>query len=531
VLLPTLLLGGAIVLVATLLILPTLRALDDTASPAGPADLSDEPGIITSAPCPFPVVGPKPAVRVECGWLGVPERRDVPDSPTIHLAVALLRSPSANPRPDPVLYLEGGPGGSSLWAADLWTYDPLLAERDIVLLDQRGTGYSLPSLHCDELYSDRFLRAVEACRRRLDAEGVDRTAYTTAAIAADVADLRIALGVAEWNLWGSSYGTRISLAVLRDHPAGIRSVVLESPYPMQIDAYADLPRNSSEALAALFAACAEDAGCATAHPDLEATFLGLVGTLHEHPRKVRIPDPEPGRPRTLLLDGATLVEELLAGLADTAVNPLLPDWLARLADGQLILLGDYVDERYGAGEPGRAPEGPVGAVPAPAQPAHPELGSDPVFWSVECAEEIDHSRVARSTGDLEAAVAAEAPAGAPDGLVAAAIRLVVDTYAACDLWDIPAAPAVEDEPVSSDVPTMVLSGSFDSITPPRWAAAAAASLSRAQLFTYPGFGHGIVDFDPCPQQMVRAFLAAPTQPVDADCIEALGGPYFDVDAG
>ena len=127
-----------------------------------------------------------------------------PDSPTVDLAVAIISSESDTPAPDPVVYLHGGPGGAAVVHAEAWLdpRSPLLAERDLILVDQRGSGFSRPSLDCPEL--DQFASGFgdRRCRLRLLDEGIDLAGFTTVEIVADLDDLRRALGHETWNLYG-----------------------------------------------------------------------------------------------------------------------------------------------------------------------------------------------------------------------------------------------------------------------------------------------------------------------------------------
>ncbi|MBJ7454186.1 MAG: alpha/beta fold hydrolase, partial [Blastococcus sp.] len=226
-------------------------------------------------------------VDMQCGTLEVPADREDPDGGEVELAFGVVRSDAPDLADDPVVYLSGGPGQSTLELVPqgfAQLYEPLTANRDLVLLDQRGTGLSEPSLACDE-YTDvaleslgsdlsdeeleaEALDALEECHERLADDGVDFADYNSAASAADLEDLRVALDYDEWNLYGISYGTRLAQQAMRDHPDGIRSVVLDSAYPADADLYAEMPGNAERAMEALFTTCADDPACAAAYPDL-----------------------------------------------------------------------------------------------------------------------------------------------------------------------------------------------------------------------------------------------------------------------
>ena len=229
------------------LILPAVACGGDTSNPnpvdntdvqIAPTDLPpvEQPSIQSEASyavedCPFDIPD---GYDMECGYLTVPENRSDPNSATIDLAVAIVRVD--NPASDPIIYLAGGPGSSAIdefvSAPESWDINQFLYGSDLILLDQRGTGYSYPTLNCWEMEqaaenSISDYDAAVACHDRLVSDGIDLTAYNSAESAADVEDLRIALGYDTWNLFGISYGTRLALEVMRDYPDGIRSVIID----------------------------------------------------------------------------------------------------------------------------------------------------------------------------------------------------------------------------------------------------------------------------------------------------------------
>jgi pimeloyl-ACP methyl ester carboxylesterase len=217
-----------------------------------PPKMQHKPPHFDQAACPFKL--PLDVVegkQVRCGYLTVLEDRASSSGKTIRLAVAIFKAPRTPAAPDPVIYLYGGPGGallSGLGPALSGSFRAALApDRDLILLDQRGTGYSQPSLTCpevtklDEQYADQQIsrseqvtlqvQAMRQCHDRLVKQGINLNAYTTIADATDVHDLIQALGYKQVNLYGVSYGTRLALTVMRLFPASIRSVVLDSTVP------------------------------------------------------------------------------------------------------------------------------------------------------------------------------------------------------------------------------------------------------------------------------------------------------------
>jgi pimeloyl-ACP methyl ester carboxylesterase len=258
--------------------------------------------------------------EVECGTFQVPENWSKPEGRQISLTYVILKSTSPTPKEDPILYLEGGPGGSALTGVDAYAneiFDEMRQERDIVLFDQRGTQFSSP-LVCsiftvESLFDDSFFgggegsstieltpefdedqimsdarRAVAADSRRcvheLTASGVDLRQYNSVNSANDAVALMDALGYSTYNLFGISYGTRLALVIMRDHPeAGIRSVVLDSSFPPEIPGFERFVTEAHEVVMQLFADCRVDPVCNNAYPNLKERFKTLLRTAEISP--------------------------------------------------------------------------------------------------------------------------------------------------------------------------------------------------------------------------------------------------------
>lgn len=198
---------------------------------------------------------------VTCGTVTVAESRSERSEATIELAVAVYQATADEAASDPLVYLGGGPGGAAI-ASSEWLMDDrivrrLLRDRDIVFIDQRGTGYSDPALQCPELDEDLAtaamlpsgdeaqleadLAAFRSCRGRLVADGIDLASYNTIENASDIPEVLQSLGYREWNLYGVSYGSKLAQAIMHDHPEGIRSVILDSPVPRGRPYMRDVP--------------------------------------------------------------------------------------------------------------------------------------------------------------------------------------------------------------------------------------------------------------------------------------------------
>lgn len=475
-------------------------------------------GAYTDAPCPFPDQGPQ--VRVVCGTLAVPETRGREGGPTIRLAVARISRRDAPPAAEPLLYLEGGPGGSALAEIELWTdpVSPLLADRDVILVDQRGTGYSRPRLTCDpelddpasEDWTDDELTKV--CHDRLAGSGIDLDAYDTVESAHDVEDLRRALGIERWNLLGVSYGTRLALEVMRQHPDGLRSVVLDSVYPPGVKGLDEQATNAWGAIKALLDDCRADEACNRSFPDLERRLLATVEQLDRQPvtieRPVESDDPDQPESEEVEMTGGELVRVLFDALYTSAVLPDVPKAIDAAAKGDLqraddLLAGsDIPDEpTTGSSDPSDPsnpsgssdPAGPSGSAAADEPPSD----TDGLFLTIACAEDAPEA--------TEASVQ-QASAAVPEPIRQALVADVLDQLRSCQSWPVP--PRRLD-PVHADVPTLLLAGSDDPITPPRWARTAAQTLTHSRVIEVHGAGHGVIDAGACAEHAIVTFLATP----------------------
>ncbi|MBN1287002.1 MAG: alpha/beta fold hydrolase [Anaerolineae bacterium] len=451
-------------------------------------------------------------LNVTCGTLTVPEDRTSgagPDMPTVQLPVAVFHSTSADPAPDPVVYLNGGPGSSSIEYADYWMHEPafvlLLADRDVILFDQRGTGYARPSLDCpeytymvfDQLNKDltleevneQFVEVMLICQENFTSSNINPAAYTSAANAADLEDLRAALGYARWNLYGVSYGTRLALTAVRDYPDGIRSVVLDSTYPLQVDLYAELTTNAHRAFTTLFAGCDADASCNAVYPDLESVFYETVDRLNEAPVTVSFMGLD------IRVTGHLFIELLFEQLYRTNSLPVLPIVIYATHNGDYNALQFALDAYLG-------------------QSVHISEG---MYYAVQCSEEMPFSAEAAQAIDT---------GGIPPQMLTYFNANNDATYTLCAQWLTHPPNPIENIAVTSDIPTLVLAGEYDPITPPAWGERAAETLQNSYFFLLPGHGHGVTRAGECGALLMVEFLNDPTTPPDASCIDELRGPEF-----
>jgi pimeloyl-ACP methyl ester carboxylesterase len=492
---------------------PTATVQMTTEPPPSEKPSAEPVATFEEASCPFELpAGQVEGETVECGYLVVPEDRANPDSPTIRLAVATFRHPDGAAHPDPIIYLSGGPGGSGLELLYLSfdkAFAPLFAaNRDIIVLDQRGVGLSEPALDCpaltelvlelldgevegkqltDDEEGELFLETVLACEEDLSAIA-NLAAYNTAANAADVNGLRLALGYDQVNLWGASYGTRLALGVMRDYPAGLRSVVLDSVYPPDVDMYLELPANVERAFSTLFDGCAADAACSATFPDLRTVFFDTVDRLNDSPAAYEITNALTRERYDALLDGNGLVGILFQYLYLTEVLPSLPQIIYDANQGNFNMI----------------------ALIQGSLMAQQEAMSFGMQLSVQCNEEFAFN----SLEEYEA-VLTEYPE-----LVGFLEDSIIGKpgFQVCADWDSGQADPIENEPVLSDVPTLLMGGEFDPITPPAWGRHAAETLENGYFFEYPAVGHGASAVAGCPREMMIAFLNDPTRAPDDACI-------------
>jgi pimeloyl-ACP methyl ester carboxylesterase len=265
---------------------------------------------VAETPCPAdPALSEIEGETVICGTVTVPENYDEPDGSQIDLAFAVLKSTSLSPVADPVIYLHGGPGAAELRNLAKMTerFAPIRQSRDVVIFDQRGTGFSNERLTCEVEYSTQqeamreFVRAYnqggasvpeefgvnykifEICLERFDKIDTDLTQYNTMNNARDVMNLASALGYDLYNLYGFSYGTQLALEVMRQQPEGLRSVILDSVAPADIKLYENFGQPNVEAVTSLFEICANDGDCNKAYPDLKNRFETLLTKLNSQP--------------------------------------------------------------------------------------------------------------------------------------------------------------------------------------------------------------------------------------------------------
>ena len=420
----------------------------------------------------------KLASAAQCGTIKVPEDRTNPGSRRIPIAIAVLPANTLSPKPDPLFMLAGGPGQSAAAVVPVAAaLSGVRRDRDIVLVDPRGTGKSAP-LNCvalaprdplDELVDTDVARAVSRCLAELKSQdNADVAQYTTSAFVADLDAVRDALGYERINLWGGSYGTRVAQEYMRRYPQRVRTAVLDGVAPPDLRISLDIWPAREAALAKVIAVCAEDAACKRAYPDLNATLAAIRKELVAEPY-VSVIDPRTGIPR-----GVTLTFDMVVGALQALVYApdfasLIPPLLSRAE------AGDFA---------------PLAAATLLVTDRVSESMNLALYYAVTCAE--DASRI--SAADAKRVLAAlRAP------------TLAERNLAACDGWPRPALPADFHAPLISETPVLILSGGLDPVTPPANGKRVAETLPNSRHVIAAGYGH-IVSPHACAPRLIEKFI-------------------------
>jgi pimeloyl-ACP methyl ester carboxylesterase len=514
---------------------PTRRP---TAAPRTPTPSIPEPSSPPAVFSPSFVVSdcrftlPQSA-KVTCGVVSVPANRDVYPGSTIRLAVAIFHSTSRSPAQDPLLYLHSNPGGSSSTASALqWAainFDnfvlPILEKRDLIVFDLRGSGLSLPNLDCPEAISvyrrdqrgaltavqrrAAYTQALDACRDRLASYGIDPAHYTTRANAADAQDVIRALGVEQVNLYGVAYGARLAQSILRDYPELVRSVVFDSPIPIEVNYHNEAAARYDQALNALFDSCSASPACSTTYPDLEIVFENLTSALDESPLAL-ILEGEPGSPDfEKLVDGSVFSSALISAMNASFYTSSLPNLIYEFSQGELEKSQAFIQAALSLP--------PVGALDLSAG----------MRFAVDCHEQI------YATTPVELM---ESQAAYPLTQTLGEQAILGDgetLFALCDLWGAAPFDPADRQPVTTGAPALILAGQVDPITPASFAQRMSESLDGSYFVEVPGAGHApSLDWRlTCPFSLALDFLDQPDKPPDSACLDQTQITYYTLYTG
>jgi len=474
-----------------MMLLPMPAAVAE--APAGDADLALDDCRI-SAGAGFP------GLKAQCGILVRPLDPARPDAGVIELRVAVVPALTLEPLPDPLVPIAGGPGQSSIefYAAYAHAFEQIRRNRDIVLLDQRGTGSSA-ALDCrmdEDVLKAQYSREeiIEDAQKCLDALPYDPRFFTTSVAVTDLEAAREALGYPKLNIYGVSYGTRVAQHFARRYPAATRTVILDGVVPPQLALGPDIATEAQRALDAIFNRCARSADCNARFPDVAEGFARVRGALAEHPVTVEIPDPV-----TWKVESIPFGHEQLAGAL--RILSYHPNTVALMP----LLVHEAAGGNYR----------PLASQFLLAARSMLDALSIGMHNAVMCTEDapffgqVDYDRAA-----LEATYMGAVQL---DGI-----------EAICSVW--PRGVLDDDlrNPLASDLPVLLLSGDADPITPPRFAKMAAVGLSNSRSLTGVDQGHGQAGRTCIPEIMAQFVESASIANLDENCLEErqFAMPFF-----
>ncbi|MER7765625.1 alpha/beta hydrolase [Kitasatospora sp. NPDC096140] len=471
-----------------------------------------EPG-----PCPRTADPAPPIEGARCGTLTVPENRSRHDGRTITLGVEIVPAATGRPAPDPIVWLAGGPGDDAVSEIQLALNGGLNHDRDVIFMSQRGTYSAQPALTCPNI--DRFtadtldlvygapstrdlhVEQTRVCRDDLADRTGDLGAYNSTESAADYADLREALCLEQWNVFGISYGSDLALLYMREHPRGIRSVGIDGILPPSLAGGAATWQAAREGFDGIFEACARQSACNERYPDLKGTFEHLVGELEAHPVTTTVTVPGRAEPVAVTLDGGVLVSWLTFA---SHLAPGVPRSIDELAHGN----PQRVAEQWAGGKLGPQAIGRL---------------SHGLAYGVFCGEWTPFESEAQVTE-----AGRRAFPSFPESVLVNAPGLAW-LHEDCRAWNVPAAPDSVREVTRSSIPSLVLSGGFDSQTAPSNGPYAARTLSRSTEVTVPYVAHVVFADSACAQSITRSFFDTPGAP-DTGCLAGLQPPVFEIGA-
>ncbi|MEM1413183.1 MAG: alpha/beta fold hydrolase, partial [Pseudomonadota bacterium] len=464
----------------------------------------------TEAPCPFPASEEYDFERVDCGYVLVPENRRNPDSRLIRLSIARVHSEEEQPAAGTTVFLNGGPGNPIVRAAPRWSRmempftRELLQISDLILLDQRGTGYSqgffcrgfdtvqadAPDPMSESVIPD-LISAYRLCLDEGAQRGVDISAYTTWDNAMDVRDLRRALGLTEWNVFGGSYGTELGQMVLRIDPSGVRSAVLDSVVAPPPLAWGGRSFGMRSALEAINTACVEHGACAEHYGDLTELAERAVERYREEPLVLEDIPLDVSSSGRMVLNHRVIASGFFSALYNRQLYPAVPALMEAVADrnevalrSTAILLTNPPSLEWGSG---------MGVVAActgfgPVSPERRnELRADEPFWFEAFAARSGYLDACEGLGLFE-----------PDPL---------HTF------------------LESDRPVLLAVGAVDPITPPAYAEYVLTGLENGVLMEVPYTGH-FATAPECATSVMAAFLRSPLETPDQSCIGEMAGIDF-----
>lgn len=443
-----------------------------------------------SSGCPFP--HPDHQEGDLCGFLEVPRDRNAPERGMIKLAYVVIKSKTENPKRDPVVYLQGGPGGSVIPYMNIYKQFVLDTDRDFILFDQRGTGYSeaicedLPQTFLSALSKDLIIEEefdllderFTACQNEVEKGGGLLSDYNTFDSAADLEDLRKHLGYETWNLFGGSYGTRLGLIYMQLFPRVVRSSVFMGLFPPHVRMYDHVIRNFDRSLQMVFEACEADHTCNQKYPDLKNHFQESLDELEKAPFSYT------WNGNNFTLNAQDMLIFLHQMLYAPATYQNIPAYIMAVKNRSKEDVATFTTQQTQR----------IGFV------------NIAIFWAVMHGDEGTFDNEAKHQKELS--IFPQYQKGI--SLFASGARAL--SALKDQVYKVPAPVSVE-----ANIPTLLISGEYDPITPPSNADEAAKYLPNSYAATFKGNGHASVNR--CFLGMAKEFLNAPEKEPDTSCAE------------
>lgn len=430
------------------------------------------------------------AQSVKCGTLEVPENWQNPTDATVSLNIAVIPSVASTPKQDPLFLLMGGPGQAAVELAPMLSrvFRQVRESRELVIIDQRGTGKSSP-LSCEDesgdiygdVFSDFLASDITAC---IDGYDVDLSQYNTNNAVLDFEAVREALGYQQINLYGISYGSRAALVYMRERPAALRSVILDGVVPTQV-VVGPVGTEAARAFDILIEQCAGRPNCQAKFPDLLADYNKIKRELTAKTLVTQVSHPVTDLPITLRVDIKKFIELLRSQMYSIGSRELIP-----------FIISEFANKNYK----------PFVGLMSQTENTKGKMYVG-LTYNILCSEDLP-----RVTNDQLAAERANSFSGN---------HSLEGFTTICQHWPKFSPPGNFGEPVRSDIPTLLLSGRLDPVTPPSWGELAAKGLSNSRHYVAKMAGHGLVT-QSCAAGMVSEFIAQLSfADIDASCLDEM----------
>lgn len=441
-------------------------------------------------------------VPAQCGFVTVYENRAANSGRELKLLVAIFPALDPNPKPDPIFFLAGGPGGNAVgsFTYALSAFPELHRDHDFVLVDQRGTGqYGAVKLQAQvdvtALDAPGIAALQSAVRSALASVDADPRFYTSWVAADDLDQVREDLGYDQINLFGGSYGATMAQIYLAAHPEHVRTVTLTGVTLLDVPVFERSPISAQHALDKVLDRCAADTACHAAYPDIRSDFAKALATSRTAPVRTDVKNPQTGQP--IVLDESTFggaVEQLTVSLFATAE---LPRAIHHAATGDWSVIANAAASFIG---------------PPEADPSTLLM-----FVAIRCSEawaRWDPETTARN--------------GANSYETAELVRAAQAYKGICSVWPKTPVPATDGQAVRSDKPVLLLVGGADPIDPPENSADAPIELPNSVTAVFPAGGHCVERYGCAPKLMTQFIEAGTAKDLDVSCAQSAQIPPFNV---